>query len=132
MRVEGVEEVERVGARVVDEVEERLEALRRDRRLLQVQLRQQPPREVGHELRAGGEGVVLLAGHAHHLAALVLEEREEARRAVEVGDAGVLVHARQPVPRVLARVGPKHGMHAQQVAVGGHGLRHHGLGVLLH
>ena len=56
-------------ARVVDELEQRLETLRRDRRRLQLQLGEESAGEVRHELRRGGQRVVSLARQLDHLAA---------------------------------------------------------------
>ena len=90
MGVEGIEEVERVLAGVLDQLEERLEAVRVDRGRLWGKLGEHPAGQVSDELRASGEGVVLLAAHLDHPTAFVLKEREEARGSVEVGDAHLM------------------------------------------
>mmetsp|Transcript_33327 Transcript_33327/g.108992 ORF Transcript_33327/g.108992 Transcript_33327/m.108992 type:complete len:825 (-) Transcript_33327:434-2908(-) len=131
VRVERVEEVERVAARVVDELEQRLEALRRDRRRLQLQLGEESAGEVRHELRRGGERVVSLARQLDHLAAFVFEEGERARGSVVVCDAHLVVDARQPLPAVPPRVGPEHGVGAQHVGGRGQHGEHCLLGVRL-
>mmetsp|Transcript_34983 Transcript_34983/g.109838 ORF Transcript_34983/g.109838 Transcript_34983/m.109838 type:complete len:550 (+) Transcript_34983:136-1785(+) len=126
-----IEEVEGVAARVVDELEQRLEALRRDRRRLQLQLGEESAGEVRHELRRGGERVVPLARQLDHLAAFVFEEGERARGAVVVCDAHLVVDARQALPAVPPRVGPEHGVGAQHVGGRGQHREHRLLGVRL-
>ena len=67
-------------------------------RVPELEVAEHAPRQVRHELRRRGVRVVLLGGHGHHAAALLLPDREEALEPVArlgpVGDAHRVVPVR--------------------------------------
>ena len=84
-----------------------------------------PPRShrVRDELGGGGQLVVLLAPHLHHVAALALEEAQQRVGTLPpplpLPDADAVVHEVQPRPGGLARVGAEHGVRAEDVHLQG-------------
>ncbi|CAI0421964.1 unnamed protein product [Linum tenue] len=91
---------------------------------------------MGHELRARGMSIVLSTAHLHHPAPFSAKNVQELLTFTDpvlaVPNSHLIIHKRQPGPRMLPTLGSKHWVRAQDIEFHGQILQHYGLGEFFH